>query len=54
MSHAAAVLAVNLDGTGHYVHVGPIQIALGNLVVILLMIVVFVVALLLPFPSDKK
>jgi hypothetical protein len=34
--------------------VGPIQISVGNLVVILLMIVVFVLAVLLPFPKDRK
>jgi hypothetical protein len=41
---------INLGGTGHYVHWGFIQISVANLVVILLMIVVFVLAILLPFP----
>jgi hypothetical protein len=50
-----SVVAIDLNGPGHYVHlVGPIQISLGNLVVILLMIVVFALAVLLPFPKDKR
>jgi hypothetical protein len=50
-----SVVAIDLNGPGHYVHlVGPIQISLGNLVVILLMIVVFALAVLLPFPKGKR
>ena len=41
---------INLGGTGHYVHWGFIQISVANLVVIGLMIIVFVLAILLPFP----
>jgi hypothetical protein len=41
---------INLGGTGHYVHWGFIQISVANLVVIALMIVVFVLAIFLPFP----
>jgi len=44
---------VNLGGTGHYIHWGFIQISVANLVVIILMIVVFVLAILLPFPKRK-
>jgi hypothetical protein len=48
----AAILGalINLGGTGHYVHWGFIQLSVANLVVILLMVLVFVLALLLPFP----
>src|SRR5271166_2782934 len=45
--------AVNLDGTGHYVHWGFIQMSVANLVVIALMIVVFVAAILIPFRVGK-
>jgi hypothetical protein len=45
---------VNLGGNGHYVHWGFIQISVANLVVILLMILVFVVAIVLPFPRRKE
>lgn len=44
---------INLNGPGHYVHWGFIQISVANLVVILLMIAVFVLAILLPFPRRK-
>lgn len=48
------LLATSLSGAGHYVSIGPIQISVANLVVICLMIVVFVVAIVLPFPRDKR
>jgi len=51
--HLTGVLGalVNLNGNGHYVHWGFIQISVANLIVISLMIVVFVAALLIPFPK---
>ena len=48
------LVGTSLSGSGHYVSVGPIQISLANLVVICLMILVFVVALVVPFPRDKR
>ena len=53
---AGALLAalVNLGGSGRYVHWGFIQISVANLVVILLMILVFLLAILLPFPRHKE
>jgi hypothetical protein len=54
MSFVALVAAIiNLNGPGHYVHWGFVQISVANLVVILLMIAVFVLAILLPFPRRK-
>jgi hypothetical protein len=52
----ASLLAalVHLGGTGHYVHWGFIQIWVANLVVIVLMVVVFVLAILLPFPRHGR
>ena len=41
-------------GVGTYVHWGVIQISVGNLVVIGLMVVLFVLALVLPFPSARS
>jgi hypothetical protein len=49
-----SLLAANLNSPGHYVHIGPVQIGVANLVVIVLMIVVFVLAVVLPFPRDKR
>jgi hypothetical protein len=46
--------AVDLSSSGHYVHLGPIQIAVANLIVIALMIAVFLLAVLLPFPRGKR
>jgi len=45
---------VNLNGSGSYIHWGFIQISVANFVVILLMIAVFVLAILLPFPKRKR
>ncbi len=40
---------VNLNTPGRYVHWGFIQLSVANLVVIALMIVVFVLAIVIPF-----
>ena len=45
---------VNLNRSGTYIHWGFVQISLANLIVILTMIVVFVLAILLPFPRRKR
>ena len=45
---------INLSGYGHYIHWGFIQISVANLIVIILMILVFVLAILLPFPRRKE
>ncbi len=44
---------INLNNPGHYLHLGFIQISVANLLVIVLMVIIFVGALLLPFPKDK-
>ncbi|MDQ2749668.1 MAG: hypothetical protein ABI775_03930 [Pseudonocardiales bacterium] len=48
VSHASGLLS----GHAHYVHWGVIQISLTNLLIIIFMVVVFVAALLLPFPAS--
>jgi hypothetical protein len=48
------LLAIDLNHPGHYVHWGVVQISVANLVVILVMIVLFVAALLLPFPGTGR
>jgi hypothetical protein len=45
---------ISMDGTGPYLHWGVVQISAANLAVILLMLVVFVVALFLPFPGSRR
>jgi hypothetical protein len=49
-----AVVASILGGKPHYIHFGWFQISVANLVVIVLMIVVFALAILLPFPRGRE
>ena len=44
---------VNLNTNGHYIHWGFVQISLANFLVIVAMIVVFILALVIPFPSHE-
>lgn len=50
----ALAAPIDLNGTGRYVHWGVIQLSVANLVIIGVMVVVFVAALLLPFPRGRK
>jgi len=43
-----------LDQPAHYINWGPVQISVGNLVMIAAIVVVFVIALLLPFPKGRR
>jgi hypothetical protein len=45
---------IPMDGVGPYLHWGVVQISLANLIVIILMLVVFALALFLPFPGGRK
>jgi hypothetical protein len=51
---APPLMAIGLNGTGYYIHWGFFQISLANLIVIILMIVVFILALLVPFPGERN
>ncbi len=44
----------DLNGPARYVHWGWFQMSIGNLAVIVLMIVLFVLALILPFPGRRS
>jgi hypothetical protein len=46
--------AVNLDHPARYIHWGWFQISVANLIVILLMVAVFILAIVLPFPGRKR
>jgi len=46
--------AIDLNNLGHYVHWGVIQLSVSNLIVICLMIVVFALAIIVPFPHGKS
>jgi hypothetical protein len=45
---------VNLNHPGRYLHWGVIQISYANLVVIAVMLVLFGLALVLPFPKGRS
>jgi len=51
---SARAAVVNLDHPGHYLHWGVIQISTANAVVIALMVLLFGLALLLPFPKGRE
>jgi hypothetical protein len=43
-----------MNHPGYYLHWGVIQISLANVIVIGLMLLVFVLALVLPFPRGRQ
>jgi len=51
--HALSVLQGDLNQPAHYLNMGPVQISVGNLAVIIIMIILFVLAITLPFPKGK-
>ena len=51
---AAEMLGLLLNGRPHVISWGWFQITLANFAVIVLMIAVFVVAVLAPFPRGKR
>jgi len=48
------VLAVGLDGKAHFLSWGPFQISLANLLVVALIVILFVLAIVLPFPKPRS
>jgi hypothetical protein len=44
---------VNLNKRPYYIHWGVIQLSLANAIVIVLMVLVFAAAVLVPFPRDR-
>jgi len=44
---------IDLNRPGHYVHWGFIQMSYANLLVIVLMLLVFVAAILIPFKTHR-
>ncbi len=47
-------MTMGLLASGRYLHWGVVQISLTNFVIILVMVVVFVAALLVPFPGSRS
>ena len=44
---------IDLNKPGNYIHWGFIQMSYGNLIVIILMVIVFLLAILVPFRTHK-
>jgi hypothetical protein len=56
-THALAALVsapVDLNHPGHYLHWGVIQLSLANFVVIVIMVVLFLLAIFVPFPKGRS
>lgn len=53
MSSASVAAPVDLNAPGHYLHWGVVQLSVANLVVVVIMLVVFGLALVLPFPKGR-
>ena len=51
--HDVLGAAVDLSHPGHYLHWGPISISYANLVVVGIMLLLFALALFVPFPREK-
>jgi hypothetical protein len=49
----AMAAVFNLNHPAHYAHWHFFQMSVSNIVVIVLMLVVFAVAILAPFPTDR-
>ena len=47
-------VVVNLNHPAHFVHWGFFQMSISNLIAIIVMLVVFAAAILLPFPGHRR
>jgi hypothetical protein len=45
---------IDLNHPAHFFGIGNFQISAGNAIIIISMIIVFVLALVLPFPGEHK
>ncbi len=52
-AHRLLAAPIDLHRPAHYVHWGVVQISVPNLIVIGLMVLVFVLAVLVPFPKGR-
>jgi hypothetical protein len=53
LTHVLFGALINLNGPGHYLHWGFVQISVANALLIALMVVVFAAAILVPFRGRK-
>lgn len=48
---AMSAISIVAEGPGKYIHWGVIQISVANLIIICVMVLLFILALVVPFPS---
>jgi hypothetical protein len=53
MTSPALAAAIDLNSPGHYLTWGVLSISVANAIVILVMLVLFALAIMLPFPHGK-
>lgn len=46
-----SAISIVAEGPGKYIHWGVIQISVANLIIICVMVLLFILALVVPFPS---
>ena len=46
-------LEINLNHPAHYITLGPFLVSVGNLSIIIAMMVIFTLALFMPFPNHE-
>jgi large-conductance mechanosensitive channel len=46
-------LVTGLNGPAHYITAGPFQVSVANFIVIAIIVVLFVLAIVLPFPHGN-
>jgi len=54
MTALNAVSAASSSGAGNYLHWGVIQVSVTNALIIAAMVVVFVLAIVIPFPRRRS
>lgn len=47
------LVSAGLGGPAHFLSWGPIQISMANLVTIVVIVVLFVLAIVVPFPRER-
>jgi len=47
-------LSIVMEGPGNYINWGVIQISVANLAIIAVMVLLFILALVVPFPSHDE
>ena len=49
-----SAISIVAEGPGKYIHWGVIQISVANLIIICVMVLLFILALVVPFPTHDE